>query len=101
MNPLIANIQAIHANAAAEVRQEATQSAAPAPTLDKPEVVKGSVVKYKDGHMRVTARFKNHVNLGGVFAGKTSIKKVPLAEVSEDREKWYEEWSKSETYQCM
>jgi hypothetical protein len=93
MNPLVANIQAIHANAAAEVRKEAA--------LVKPEIVKGSVVKYQDGHMRVTARFKNHVNLGGVFAGKTSIKKVPIAEVSEDREKWYEEWSKSETYMSM
>lgn len=64
-------------------------------------IVKGSIVKYQDGWMEVTAKFKNHVNLGGIFQGKTRIKKVPLSEVKEDRDAWYEQWSKSETYQCM
>lgn len=86
MNPLVAN-------AAAEVRKESA--------LVKPEIVRGSIVKYKTGHMMVTARFKNHVNLGSIFQGKTSIKKVPLSEVKEDHDAWYAEWQKSETYQCM
>ena len=93
MNPLITNLQAIHANAAAEARKEALQS--------KPELVKGSIVKYKDGWMQVTAKFKTHVNLGSIFIGKTTIKKVPLDEVTEDRENWYNHWSQSETYQSM
>ena len=74
----------------------------PVPTVNVPnEITKGTVVRYKDGHMRVTAKFKNTVNLGGIFAGKTSIKGVPLSEVVEDHEAWYESWTKSETYQSM
>lgn len=65
------------------------------------EITKGSIVKYKDGHMEVTAKFKNHVNLGPIFYGRTKIKKVPLSEVTEDRDAWYEEWTKSEAYQSM
>lgn len=64
-------------------------------------ITKGSVVKYKDGWMEVTAVFKNHVNLGHIFYGKTTIKKVPLNEVFEDRDAWYKEWEQSETYKCM
>ena len=64
-------------------------------------IVKGSIVKYQDGWMEVTAKFKNHVNLGSIFRGKTSIKKVPLDRVTEDRDAWYEQWTKSETYQSM
>ena len=64
-------------------------------------ILKGSVVKYKGGWMEVTACFKNHVNLGHIFHGKTTIKKVPLSEVVEDRDNWYAHWSKSETYQSM
>ena len=62
---------------------------------------KGSVVKYKDGWMEVTARFNHHVNLGHIFQSKTTIKKVPLNEVFEDRDAWHAEWSKSESYQSM
>ena len=64
-------------------------------------LTKGSVVKYKDGWMEVTAVFKNHVNLGSIFIGKTRIKKVPLAEVTPDYDAWYASWSKSETYASM
>lgn len=64
-------------------------------------ILKGSVVKYKNGWMEVRAVFKNHVNLGPIFHSKTTIKKVPLTEVTEDRDAWYEAWSKSETYQSM
>lgn len=65
------------------------------------EIIKGSIVKYKDSWMEVTARFKNHVNLGRIFHGKTTIKGVPLTEVKEDHDEWYKVWEQSETYQCM
>lgn len=64
-------------------------------------IEKGSIVRYKQGWMEVTARFNHHVNLGYIFHGKTIIKKVPLNEVYEDKEAWYKEWSNSETYQSM
>jgi hypothetical protein len=64
-------------------------------------IEKGSIVKYKNGWMRVTAKFKTHVNLGGIFAGKTSVKGVPFGEVKEDEDTWYEHWQESESYKCM
>lgn len=64
-------------------------------------IVKGTVVHYKEGWMQVTAKFKNTVNLGHIFHGKTTIKQVPLSEVYEDHDAWYATWEKSETYQCM
>lgn len=40
----------------------------PTPTVKATiDITKGSVVKYKDGYVRVTAKFKNTVNLGGIF----------------------------------
>ncbi len=65
------------------------------------ELTKGVVVRYKDGWMEVTAVFKNHVNLGSIFHGKTKIKGVPKDEVKPDHDAWYSEWAKSEAYQCM
>ncbi len=66
---------------------------------------KGSIVKYKhdqgEGHYRITAVFKKTCNIGGIFNGKIYHRGVPLEQVTEDREAWYDEWSKSETYQCM
>lgn len=64
-------------------------------------IQKGDVVRYKHGWMEVTACFKNHCNLGHIFHCETVIKKVPLSEVVEDKEAWYEMWSKSESYQSM
>lgn len=69
--------------------------------MEKPEIVKGTVVRYKDGWMEVTARFKNHVNLGHIFYGRTKIKKVPLSEVYADHDAWYAQWQQSDTYKCM
>jgi hypothetical protein len=96
MNPLVANLQAIHANAAAEVRQEAA-----APTPEPRPLQKGDVVKYKDGHCRIKSLFKTHATLCGVFGGRIYAKKVPLTELKEDHDAWYEEWTQSETYKCM
>lgn len=64
-------------------------------------IVKGSIVKYKDGWVRVTAKYATCVNLGAVFGGKVYHKRVPLAEVVEDEANWYEAWTKSETYMSM
>lgn len=64
-------------------------------------IVKGSVVKYKDGYQRVTALFKNTANIGGIFNGKIYHKGVPLSELTEAHDEWYKEWQQSETYQSM
>jgi hypothetical protein len=64
-------------------------------------ITKGSVVRYKNSWMEVTAAFKRHVNLGHIFHGKTTIKKVPLSEVYEDHDAWHKEWEQSDTYKCM
>lgn len=69
--------------------------------MNKPEIIKGSVVSYSNGWFRVTARFNDTVNLGAIFAGKTSVKAVPLTDVEEDHEAWYDQWSQSESYKCM
>ena len=65
------------------------------------KITKGSIVKYKTGWMEVRAVFKNTVNLGPIFHSKTTIKSVPINEVTEDHNGWYEVWSQSETYRCM
>lgn len=68
-------------------------------------VVKGSVVRYKGGHMTVTAAYKNHVNLGPRWGGRGKfsgiITKIPRSEVFEDSEAQYDSWTRSEHYQCM
>jgi hypothetical protein len=70
--------------------------------MNKP-IVKGSVVKYQDGHMRVTAVFPNRgtCNLGTIFGSKVQLKGVRLNDVTEDEEAWYAAWTKSETYLSM
>jgi hypothetical protein len=45
--------------------------------------------------------FKNTVNLGPIFGGKTTLKSVPINEVKEDYQGWYDLWRQSETYRCM
>jgi hypothetical protein len=65
------------------------------------KIEKGSIVKYKDGHYRVTRKTRNTVNLGGTFSGKIHHKGVPIGEVVEDEKAWYEAWTQSETYKCM
>lgn len=62
---------------------------------------KGTVVKYKTGWMEVRAVFKDTVNLGPIFHGKTTLKKVPKSEVTPDHDAWYKTWTRSETYMSM
>ena len=64
-------------------------------------VEKTSVVKYKDGYYRVSAKFKNTVNLSGIFSSHIHHRKVPLAEVTEAHDEWYAKWQESDTYKCM
>jgi hypothetical protein len=84
---------------------ENPEIATPSPTVEK-EIEKGTIVLYNGGHMRVTARFHKHVNLGPVWAGKTTIKKVYIGEVyigevKEDQAGFYKAWEQSEAYQSM
>lgn len=65
------------------------------------ELQVGTVVRYKDGWVRITRLNSKWCNLGAIFGGKVYEKKVPLSEVYEDATAWYERWSQSETYQCM
>jgi len=78
-------------------------------------IVKGSVVKHtaksdfsragiKTGdtrYYRVTATFKNTANIGGIFNGIIYFKSVPLTELVEAHDEWYDKWQQSETYQSM
>lgn len=65
------------------------------------EVIKGDIVKYKDGWMRVMSVFKDTVNLTGVFGSKPTVKNVSKSEVTPDYDNWVKNWEKSETYKCM
>jgi hypothetical protein len=69
----------------------------------EPEIRNGDIVLYSEdgGHYRVSKVTKNTVNLCGVFGRKVYFKGVDKSKVKEDRDSWYEGWSKSETYMCM
>jgi hypothetical protein len=63
-------------------------------------VVKGSIVKFENGWMEVTAAFKDTVNLGSIHSGKTRLKKIPRSQVYEDGDARWEAYTKSESYLC-
>jgi hypothetical protein len=67
------------------------------------ELRKGTIVRYKNGWVRVTAVFEGSqtVNLGGIFNGRIYHKGVSASEVFKDEEAWHEKWTQSETYKCM
>ena len=68
-------------------------------------IKKGSIVNYNNRWMKVTALFKDSVNLGPVWGGRNGfsgiVKGVPLSSVREDGEAWRKNWERSETYQSM
>lgn len=72
--------------------------------MNKP-IEKGSIVKYthagESGYYRVTAKFKETVNLGSIFGSQIYHRSVLLGDVTEAHDEWYEQWSQSETYKCM
>jgi hypothetical protein len=51
--------------------------------------------------MEVRAIFKNTVNLGPIFQGRTTVKGVNRSEVAEAHDEWYALWQQSETYMSM
>jgi hypothetical protein len=91
------------------------------------EIKKGSIVKYNDpnGEMRkkttiyedgpstvftlvprihqgrITRITSKWANIGGVWSGKVFDKKVPLTELTECGEEFYDNWTKSDAYRCM
>lgn len=64
---------------------------------------KGTVVHHKEGWYQVMSvnMKRQTVNVGGVFTNRIYEKDVPLDMIYEDRDNWYENWSKSETYKSM
>jgi len=69
------------------------------------KILKGSIVSYNNRWMRVTAVFKDSVNLGPIWGGRNGfsgiVKRVPLDQVREDEQAWQHHWESSETYQSM
>jgi len=65
------------------------------------EIVKGSIVRYKDGYQQVRSRFKTHVNLCAIFQSRITHRHVPLSEVVEAHDEWYAKWEQSESYMSM
>lgn len=66
------------------------------------EIKKGSTVKYNGGFYRVSACFKNTVNLSYIWNSKhVYYKGVPKSEVVEAYQEHMDAWSKSESYRCM
>jgi hypothetical protein len=80
------------------------------------EIKKGSIIKFqhtaphswKEGKTRtyeawgrITRITKTTVNVGGVWGGRIFAKQVPISEVTECAEEFYDNWRNSETYRCM
>lgn len=40
-------------------------------------------------------------NISSIFGGRVYDKKVPLTELTESADQFYERWRQSETYRCM
>lgn len=74
-----------------------TTTPVPAPA----KIEKGSTVKWRDGYYRVSAAFKDTVNLAGIFSSAIAAKGVPRSEVTEAHDEWYAKWTESETYKSM
>jgi hypothetical protein len=71
------------------------------PVVVAQPIEKGSTVKYKDGYYRVTAKFRNTVNLGSIFGSTIYFRQVPISEVKEAGDEWFARWRESETYKSM
>jgi len=88
------------------------------------EIQKGSIVKYNDqnGEMRrkyepgastkytlvprvcqgrITRITSKWANIGAIWGKGVYDKKVPLTELTECSEQFYDNWRKSESYRCM
>ena len=70
-------------------------------------ITAGAIVKIKEGktpqgYYRVTSVRGGKANLGAIF-GRRHIyhKGVPVETLQECEREWYDNWQKSESYQCM
>lgn len=62
-------------------------------------VVRREVPAYNQG--RITRLTKKWANIGPVWAGKVFAKQIPISELEECSEAFYEAWRNSESYRCM
>ena len=69
------------------------------------ENLQSAIVKYKGGFYRVSADKgqgeKRWVNLKSIFGNTIYYKHVPVTEVVEAEQEWYNRWTQSESYQSM
>ena len=75
------------------------------------QINKGSVVKFVNpdklnkttGYLIVTSLRGGKANLGPIFGnGKTIyFKGIPVTDLVECHDEWYDKWTNSETYKCM
>ena len=67
------------------------------------EIKVGSIVSIKgeSGYYKVTSYRGSKVNLGSIFGRSIYHKGVPVENVYENGDAFYDRWSQSETYMCM
>lgn len=67
------------------------------------ELKPGMIVLYSknNGYYRVSKVTTNTVNLKTIFGKTVMYKGIPISDVKEDEETWYEKWKESETYKSM
>jgi hypothetical protein len=64
----------------------------------------GMLVKEEVPYMnsgRITRITSKWANIGTVWGGKVFAKMIPLEELEDYTEQFYDNWSKSESYRCM
>ena len=70
--------------------------------ITKKPIEVGMIVVYAGGGWcKVTKVTKKTVNLGSVFGKTIYYKGVDINLVTEDSDAFYDNWRKSEAYQCM
>ena len=58
-------------------------------------------IKGESGYYKVTNHRGGKVNLGSIFGRSIYHKGVPVENVYENGDAFYDRWSQSETYMCM
>ena len=58
-------------------------------------------IKGESGYYKVTSYRGGKVNLGAIFGRSIYHKGVPVENVYENGDAFYDRWSQSETYMCM
>ena len=62
-------------------------------------IIRREVPAYQQG--RITRLTSKWANIGPVWAGKVFAKQIPLSELEECSEAFFEAWRNSESYRCM